>query len=322
MSSELTYLFDLYDPRTMSLGATLIDTNTIVGREDSGPSHPGDFKSLLDVLCFYPLAIDTQDKFGDGDSPILSNLWVNGFVKTNSGIPLRGVSKDFKNWLNEKNYVCFQQQSNKSPRTLNTLFSHFKWFRSHKKLILSDELRDKDSADKLYRTGLVSSYWSESPLSVRYILRKSGTSKNPTDFLYLIGGSDSLLDHENFDNYYQTIHETYKKIKNSRFDRRLIEVVWEANVNIKDVANNTNILTAMNFTRFIYGIVYIRNFLEYASRILGEDNFDIIELNSDISENMTIVESLQEIKKPYDDIYNFIKTIALTHNDILRTEYV
>lgn len=349
MSREiLSKTLDVNSAKTMTIGATLIDTDDSVGYiNDSRMGtvrHPDQcMKSLRDALQLYPAVVNTQQENADDENaPILTmaNCWLNGFAPHTRGLPPSDqsfMSQAAGVVLTKYGVVTTEQIFKARPDpVIQCLFSAFKWYGGNDDdaRIIPTEYQTDDDIGKNVRKGMAHPNWFIKPLPVRYMVRMRGDSSS-RDYVYLIGGSPEMVQ-DNPDNLASEISRLWHS-SNEWFDEARALGTTPNSVSRESLFTSPTkvwheiptdaiseddeshpftraTLARRKMQRIVQGVVLIRNYLKYAGEYIPELE-EINEFNYNVSDEPSVLK-ITEVAERYERIYQYVRNLANIHEEI------
>lgn len=348
MSEIISQIFGLKSAKTVTLGATIIDTDvmssgyTIKGNAMSQVRSPNQVVSCpKDALVVYP-AIEQAERDNKKASFLtMAPMWVNGFIPyTRSVIDARNASKESAAIMAKFGMVSTDMNFNsRSDEQLNTLFTFFKYYGGSDDAdrIVPKESADDTSIGKNIRMGLVCTKWSVKPISIRYVIKQRGNDAT-RDYLYLVGGSDELLSDNPDKIISSTIASLFKDIHANIEAGKTVPVPgggnartitsnadlsdpnrvwWEMDDNVKeDILEHPYskaYLSMKRLNRTVQGVIYIRNYMVYAKKFLKIEK--VADFNMTKSKTAAEV-SIDTVINRYENIYQYVKNICHLYPEI------
>lgn len=321
----------LEDPRLMKMGMIAIDTNQTNGYEGDAANKYTFDGTFKDSCLLFPLGMRENEDNAD-NGLLFMKSWLNGFsfgCQINNVLDIRDISVPVSKWLNSRG-VCSSDQmfATRSPSTMNTLFSCFKRYGSKVRLAAKPgggDLIDRAKMNTFVENGCLLNAWEKEPLSTRYVIRSVGSRHN-LQYLYMISGSDLIVDHEELSEQRKKLGEAlvkcneaiakepgkYKKYKDEMYGYK-VWLAWEKTEvsNDGDVEVIQTAVDARCAVRAMIGISYIYNYLMYARNVLGPQSFDVVELSSD---RTTVVDSIDDVIDAYEPTYTYLRNIGFLTN--------
>lgn len=303
----LAQLFGIKDSASCIFGGTILDTNVQAGYDKDNMNPPRSEVALTAQFGVYLYSIvkELQSVYKEGSFPrSMMDTWINGFSVNNKGCP----SPD--NMCSKSIEILSMCSVMKTPQLiksheqdlLQTLFYFFKFYKHEDERILNLESFTNENKAKLITKGVVCKNWGESPLQVRYVVRKEGKDGLP-DYLYLIGGSEDLISDNPSDGI-----DIIKKISTSWFKKSINNLV---STNFRYVWHDTSsdkgedYKKLIQFTRLLCGFICIRNYLYYAYHDLKIDT--LIEFNGTSIKKVPT----KKVLELYEEAYQYCKTISM-----------
>lgn len=324
MSEIVTQTFGINCAMTMVFGGTVIDTNPSSGYDSTEMEairKPCD-KTPATSLNFYPEAIDVERQSGtpDEDNLSLAATWINGFIPYSRGLPdPENMTRSCETYLKTQNIVTTDQCILSRPEGwLEGLFWHFKWFNSQdtsdKDRLVEEEFVRENILTKLIMNGLVCRKWQYQPPSIRYMVREKAINDEVPDYVYLIGGSSDMVR----DNMLDTVNEIKTLYKTSLSKLESIKtkftsdprIIWNSH---KAEQDNEGIVSLIEMSRKIQGIIYIRNYLLYAKNFLGID--ELVEANFSSKKRFLKI-NIDTVIERYEEAYQYCKNLCYMYQDI------
>jgi hypothetical protein len=332
MSEYVRKSLGINNIKTAVLGAVLIDTNVSTGLQTknnmmSSPRHDNhSITTPIKALQVYPEVVGNESTIQDNKVLSMGALWFNGFIPHSRGIAEpENCTHSTANIMSKYGIVTTDQVIKSRPdEWIDTLFSCLKWYggdSSH--TISSPELQLDTAIGKVVRKGLIHPTWLNNPLSVRYMIRELSNDDNGKDFVFLIGGSDFLLQ-DTSSEICQSICDKMNTIKCMDIDKNPPKEItlnsqindsiftWhEIDINSysESFKNSTYVkakLLNREISRAIQGIIMIRNSIVYARKCLGITSLIDVNLNKS---GDPIKVSIDEVIERYDGAYKFVRNL-------------
>lgn len=327
-SFKFADILEINDPRTVKLGMIAIDLDQNNGFVGTLPDKVSYDSKVIDSCLLFPMGMRENDDYSDKGLLFMMS-WLNGFsygCQVNSVIEMKDVAPEVSKWVNSRG-ICSSGQmfATRSPATMNTLFSCFKPYNSTKSFSHGETI-DDSKASMFVKSGGIANEWVKDPLQTRYVIR-SQFDKHGIDYLYLISGSATLMDHENLsdklDSFGSTLlscHETISKdMKNyAKYKKEIDDYkVWYAfqSTEISKISDQSKDFVdackrKRNCIRLMIGVSYVYNYLMYAKNVLGESKFEVLKLDGP---NMKIVK-IDSVLDSYEPIYRYFRNLAFLTN--------
>lgn len=325
------------------LGGTIIDVE-----ENSGYTTKAGQMSALrrpeqvvscpnSALMVYP-AIEQAEKENGGhaDMRIMGSLWINGFIPHSRGlIEPEAATRAGNATMFKFGIVSLEQMFvSRDDSVLASFCTFFKWYGgSDEDRILPKEVSDESCIGKNIKRGTVCSKWAIKPPSVRYVVKIRGDAGS-RDVLYFVGGSDELLA-DDMDSLAVSIHTMFKTAKslfNSAHKTGNIpndvkycddldnpQKVWyEYDEDDYSEAVRTHELTKSRLlmkrlNRTIQGVIYIRNYFNYAKRFGNIKK--VMDFNLKVSKTPQEVD-IDVLVERYENIYQYIRNLCRVYPEV------
>lgn len=313
MNYEFIDDFDLENPRTMLMGLIAIDINPEHGAQCNLLKKKELKNVLRQSINLFPQGMKENDDLGD-NGLLFSKSWLNGFsglCKYDGILNVKDIDAKLSKWLNSKGITSSDQIfATRSASTMNTLFSCFRKYNGDR--FVKKSTIDMSKFNNFTNSAGLLNDWKDEPLHCRYIVR-SKFSKHKLDYLYLISGSEALMDHENLLSICESSVKEFLHMNNENKDFILnnYNCIFDGEVwsNNGTSGSDSSVLTKVRDTmksaiRLFVGINYIYCYSIYAKQILGTDNFDVIEFNGDVKKTIDIDQIIEAYKEPYEYIRN------------------
>lgn len=313
--------FGIQNPRQMILGGILIDTDERAGWEVGMKPRRGDyvFMNPYQTLKIFPEGMIFSDDIGD-KGLLFAETWFNGFAYPHSKVyNSKNVAEKCVKWLNKRGYILFKQElTAKSPLLMNPLFAHMSWYGDQNSRFATLKGCSDDSIKRLKESGYICSFWKDNPVQVRYVIKKKQESETDKEFVYLLGGSTDVLNHEEYHEILPKIIDYAKscgKRRGATFSEEMKKsfVEWRSSLTTLEPLpmSKKEWAHVQYMHRFSSFINLARNFVLYGKKILGENNYIIYELNGKTKQFTEI--STDEIINRFNGIYEYLKTITLVY---------
>lgn len=340
MASEVLGIGNL---KTALLGGTIIDTE-----ENSGYTTKGGQMSALrrpeqvvsspnSALMVYP-AIEQAEKENGGhtDMRIMGSLWINGFIPHSRGLiePDNACGAGHATMFKFGIVSLDQMFKSREDSVLASFCTFFKWYGgTDEDRIIPKEASDDSCIGKNIKRGTVCSKWAIKPPSIRYVVKIRGDSGS-RDVLYLVGGSDELLA-DDMDGLASNLHALFKSAKSlssaaykagnipndvkycDDLDNPL-KVWYEYDEDdYSDAVKNHDLtksrLLMKRLNRTLQGIIYIRNYFQYAKRFAKVKK--VMDFNLKVSSTPSEVD-IDVLIERYENIYQYARNLCRVYPEI------